>query len=170
MSASSLQIGVVSDTHGDLPRTRHAVELLKEHSIAAVLHCGDIVSPEVIPLFNPWPTHFVFGNCDAGLALLRRTIEDCGQTCHERFGSLKLGGRSIAFLHGDDLVQYVSATASNTYDLVCYGHTHKFEHHLEGKTLVLNPGAIHRANPHSFAIVDLPTLTVQRLLLDDPDS
>jgi predicted phosphodiesterase len=43
---------------------------------------------------------------------------------------------------------------------VCYGHTHKAEFHRVGKTLVLNPGALHRATPHSLAVVDLDTLDV----------
>jgi len=160
-----MHLGVVSDTHGDLPRTRLAVELLHRQPLAAVLHCGDIVSAEVIPLFNPWETHFVFGNCDAALAQMRRTMQDCGQTCHERFGSLTIGGRKIAFLHGDDPVKFDESVRCGEYDLVCYGHTHKFEHHQVGNTLVLNPGAIHRANPHSIAIVNLETMEVTQLLL-----
>jgi predicted phosphodiesterase len=41
---------------------------------------------------------------------------------------------------------------------VCYGHTHVAESHLEGRTLVLNPGALYRATPHSIATVDLQTM------------
>ena len=48
--------------------------------------------------------------------------------------------------------------ASGDYDLVCYGHTHAAEQHREGKTLVLNPGALYRADPHSLAVVELETL------------
>jgi hypothetical protein len=32
------------------------------------------------------------------------------------------------------------------------------EQHQVGPTLVLNPGALHRARPHTFAIVDLKTM------------
>ena len=39
-----------------------------------------------------------------------------------------------------------------------YGHTHEAEQHREGKTLVLNPGALYRANPHSIAVVELDTM------------
>jgi predicted phosphodiesterase len=41
---------------------------------------------------------------------------------------------------------------------VCYGHTHQAEQHRVGKTLVLNPGALYRATPHSLALVDLEHL------------
>jgi hypothetical protein len=71
---------------------------------------------------------------------------------------LTLGGRRIALLHSDDARAFRHACTSGQYDLVCYGHTHRAEQHREGRTLVLNPGALYRANPHSLAVVDLATL------------
>jgi predicted phosphodiesterase len=41
---------------------------------------------------------------------------------------------------------------------VCYGHTHVAAIDRRGDTVVLNPGAIYRANPHSIAVVDLPAV------------
>ncbi len=55
--------------------------------------------------------------------------------------------------------------ASQNYRLVCYGHTHLREFHYEGETLVLNPGALYRANPHTIAIVELPQLAVRSIEL-----
>src|ERR1700676_4205889 len=57
-------LGIVSDTHGDMQRTRDAGRMLESLAVAQVLHCGDIGSEEIIPLFAAWPTHFVFGNFD----------------------------------------------------------------------------------------------------------
>jgi predicted phosphodiesterase len=48
---------------------------------------------------------------------------------------------------------------------VCHGHTHRRREERVGKTLVLNPGAIYRANPHTFAIVDLPLLEVTSVVI-----
>jgi predicted phosphodiesterase len=42
--------------------------------------------------------------------------------------------------------------------LVCYGHTHVAAIEQRGPTLVVNPGALYRANPHSLAVIDLPEL------------
>jgi hypothetical protein len=39
------------------------------------------------------------------------------------------------------------------------------EEHYEGKTLVLNPGALFRANPRTIAIVEVPSLEVDRLVI-----
>jgi putative phosphoesterase len=124
-----------------------------------VIHCGDIGTAAIVRQFSPWPTHFVFGNVDDPRAL-KRAIEKEGQTCHDRFGTLEVTGVRIAFLHGDDSRLLVDTIAGGQYDLVCHGHTHVRREERLGKTLVLNPGAIYRANPHSFAIVDLPELAV----------
>jgi uncharacterized protein len=153
-------LGVVSDTHGDLERTRAAVTMLETLEVGLVLHCGDIGSPEIIPLFERWPTHFVFGNCDFDRGPLQKAIEAAGQTCHQLFGTLELESLQIAFLHGDDSRLLRESAASNRWDMICYGHTHIARQQWQGKTLVLNPGAVHRANPHSIAAVELPTRAV----------
>ncbi|MFG0295848.1 MAG: metallophosphoesterase family protein [Maioricimonas sp. JB045] len=159
------RIAIVSDTHGHVPNTLSAIGRLAELNVAQVIHCGDIGSPSIVPLFESWPTHFVFGNVDGNEASLRMAITDAGQSCHGRFGELEVAGRKIAFLHSDDARRFSSVIDSQVYDLVCYGHTHSAEHHHEGKTLVLNPGALYRAQPHSLAVVDLPDLTVESVIV-----
>jgi len=160
-----MRLGVVSDTHGSVRNTLQAVTLLEQYDVSAVLHCGDIVSAGIVPLFTEWPTHFVFGNCDSETADLRLAMEEAGQFCHGRFGSLDLDGKRVAFLHGDDAERLRETIALGKYDLVCYGHTHRHEFHHEGDTLVLNPGALYRASPHSFAVVDLATMAVTHVPL-----
>ena len=66
----------------------------------------------------------------------------------------------------DDQFRFRTTIKSQEWDLVCYGHTHVAEQHLEGHTLVLNPGAIYRANPRSIALVTLPALEVEFINLD----
>jgi uncharacterized protein len=153
-------LGIVSDTHGDIPRTRAAARLLDSLGVAAVIHCGDIGTPEVVSLFSAWPTHFVFGNCDHDRKSLARAIEQAGQTCHGTFGKLEFDGVRIAFLHGDDAEALREAIVGDCWDVVCHGHTHVVRQEQRGKTLVLNPGAIHRANPHTIATIELPTRIV----------
>ena len=155
-----MRIGIVSDTHGHLANTRKAVDTLTEQGVDCVLHCGDVGSSEIVPLFGRWPTHFVFGNCDHDQADLTRIIELSEQTSHGEFGSIELNGCRVALLHGHDSQRFRETIASQEYDLVCYGHTHVPEHHYEGETLVLNPGALFRANPHTIAIVELPRRAV----------
>jgi putative phosphoesterase len=157
-------IAVVSDTHGHAEFTRQAIRMLEGFEIALVIHCGDIGSDGILPLFHRWPLHFVFGNVDARTDPIRRSAL-ANQTCHDRFGQLQVAGRDVAFLHGDDEARLQQAIRCGTHDLVCYGHTHVAEQHRQGPTLVLNPGALYRAHPHSVAVVDLVTLAATHLPL-----
>jgi uncharacterized protein len=156
--AEGMRIGVISDTHGNIENTLAAVRMLKSLEVEAVLHAGDIGSPQIPKLLAEWPAHFVFGNCDPDGNQLRAAIEQAGLTCHGRFGDFTLSGRRIALIHSDDARLFHRVCTSGDYDLVCYGHTHAAEQHREGRTLILNPGALYRANPHTIATVELETM------------
>jgi putative phosphoesterase len=153
-----MRIGIVSDTHGHVANAQAAVRMLQALEVQRVLHCGDIGSPEVVALFSAWPTDFVFGNCDGNRAELAAAIVAAGQTCHGEFGALEFDGRRIALLHSHDGARFRTTLVSGAWDLVCYGHTHVASIDRHGSTLAVNPGALYRANPHSLAFIDLPTL------------
>ena len=57
-------IGVISDTHDNLPIIEKAIKKLNEENVALVLHAGDYVSPFVIPKFKALNAKLigVFGN------------------------------------------------------------------------------------------------------------
>jgi putative phosphoesterase len=154
-------LALVSDTHGHVGYTSDAVRLLQQEQPDVVLHCGDIGSIDIVPLFAGWPTHFVFGNVDHGESGYWFTIRQAEQTCHGRFGELELDGVRIAFLHGDDEDRLAETISGGEYDLVCHGHTHQRTEYRRGRTLVVNPGALYRATPHTFAIVELPQRKVR---------
>jgi len=151
-----MRLGVISDTHGHVELTRPAVRMLESLHVDAVLHCGDIGSIPVVEMFAAWPTHFVFGNCDDGAAAFADAIEKAGQTCHGQFGDLEFDGVRVAILHSHDRRKFREVIDGGEYGLVCYGHTHVAAIDRRGNTVVLNPGAIYRAEPHSIAVVDMP--------------
>jgi uncharacterized protein len=153
-----MRLGVVSDTHGHVENTRAAVRMLESLRVDRVVHCGDVGSNAVVELFVPWRTDFVVGNCDHHPERLSEFIAEAGQVCHGRFGELHLDGRRIALLHADDRAKFLEVTEDNQWDLVCYGHTHVAAIDRHGRTLIVNPGALYRANPHSLAVVDLSEL------------
>jgi putative phosphoesterase len=156
-----MRIGVISDTHGHVANTLSAVRLLESLDVEQILHCGDIGTATIPKLLDRWPAHFVFGNCDSETDELEAAIAEAGLACHGRFGEIELAGRKIALIHSDDARLFRATIAGGKYDLVCYGHTHEAEFHRDGKTLVLNPGALYRANPHTLAVVDLKTMEVE---------
>jgi putative phosphoesterase len=153
-----VRLGIVSDTHGHVELTRPAVRMFESLDVQTVLHCGDIGSIAVVELFAKWPTHFVFGNCDADTDEFAAAIHRAGQSCHGMFADLTLDGVRVALLHSHDGRRFRQTINSGEYRLVCYGHTHVAAIERRGETVVLNPGAIYRANPHSVAVVDLPAV------------
>lgn len=158
-------LGIVSDTHGHVEHARAAVRVLESCQIEQVIHCGDIGSPEIVELFRGWPTHFVLGNVDSDARSLRAAVERIQGSFHERFGSLDAEGKRIAFLHGDDEQLLSETIAGGQFDLVCHGHTHVPEQRANGDTLVLNPGALYRAQRHTIALVRLPELEIAHLVV-----
>jgi putative phosphoesterase len=153
-----VRLGIISDTHGHVELTRPALRMFESLDVSAVLHCGDIGSIAVVELFAAWPTHFVFGNCDEDLDQFAAAICKSGQACHGLFGDLEFDGLRVALLHSHDRRQFRQTIDDGNYRLVCYGHTHVAAIDRRGETIVLNPGAIYRASPHSIAIVDLPAV------------
>lgn len=158
-------LAVVSDTHGHVPFTLDATREIERRNVDLVLHCGDIGSASVASLFAGRPTRFVFGNVDRDEAGLRHAIRDAGLECDGDFGDLDLAGRRVAYLHGHDEARFAELIRSGAYDLVCHGHTHQQRWEMVGRTRVLNPGALFRATPHSFAVVTLPELEVEFVTL-----
>lgn len=152
-----MRIGIVSDSHGNQRNVTQALKLLSERKVTLILHCGDIDDASTVWLFAGTPTHFVLGNCDADERAIQRAAAASGGVFHGRFGDLRLAERSIAMLHGDDHERLRSAAQSGQYDYLCHGHTHQAGEQQVGNTLVVNPGALHRARPKTAVVLDLAT-------------
>ncbi|HBI45881.1 MAG TPA: YfcE family phosphodiesterase [Planctomycetales bacterium] len=151
-----MKIGVVSDTHSRHATVSLVLAELQARGVTTVIHCGDIEDQETVLLFRGLTTHFVFGNCDGDKTALRTAMAEVGATLHENFGHVEIAGRKLAFLHGDDKRMFHDVEYSGAYDFLFYGHTHQPEEHLTGPTRVINPGALHRARPKQFIVLDLP--------------
>jgi putative phosphoesterase len=160
-----MRIGILSDTHDQHAAVRTALEILRQRQIELVLHCGDVEEPATVALFRGLTMHFVFGNCDFDRAGLRQAMADIGAVLHEPFGHLELEGRKIAFLHGHEGQLFQDVENSGAFDFLFHGHTHQAGERRSGPTRVINPGALHRARPKSFAILDLPAGTLEPVIL-----
>ena len=148
------RIAVVSDTHGHLLNTRAAIRQLRELNVQRLVHCGDIGSIEVVMACSEWPADFVFGNVDRNVDELADAIVSHGGTSHGLCGVIKDGKDQIAMMHGHEKKRLASLVNSQEYDWVLTGHTHVQELRTVGRTSLLNPGALYRARPKSFAILD----------------
>jgi uncharacterized protein len=158
-----MKIGVLSDSHGEVRIVQRALSVLRSMQVGLAIHCGDI-GREVAPLLNGLRTHFVPGNTD-NLEHLRGEIVDLEHKLHDQLGTLEIEGRRVAFLHGDDVKLLRHTIHSGHWDLVCHGHTHAFSSSVEGRTLVVNPGALAQTTQPSLAVIDLPSMEVTRIPL-----
>jgi len=159
-------LGIVSDTHSRYQTVAEVVDLLAERGVSQIIHCGDIEDEETVKLFQAIETHFVLGNCDNDRNGLSRAIKKTGAVLHENFGHLELEGIRIAWTHGDNSRLCRELGASRHYDFLFYGHTHRAESHLSGRTWVINPGALYRARPKSFVILDLSAKSWESIEFD----
>jgi len=71
-------IGILSDTHDNLPLIDEAVKLLNRSGVGIVLHAGDYISPFTVPHFKPLQAKIigVYGNNCAERKLLKELFRD----------------------------------------------------------------------------------------------
>ena len=96
-----MHIGILSDTHDQVQRTRAAVAMLIDKGAEILIHCGDLTTADVVRECSSIPCFFVFGNCDYDREGLRQAITLGGGTCLERGGLITVEGRRLAVTHGD---------------------------------------------------------------------
>jgi uncharacterized protein len=161
-----MRIAILSDTHNRYQIVESTLKIIDAEGIKVIVHCGDIEDVETVNLFRGFSTHFVFGNCDSDKLALRRAMEESGAQLHEPFGNLEMDGVRIAWTHGDDKRLLRDLQHSAHYDFLFYGHTHVAEEHPSGRTRIVNPGALHRACPKTFVLLDLARKDLQTIQLD----
>jgi uncharacterized protein len=132
-------IGILSDSHDNVPRLRAVVRLFKDAGCDLVVHAGDFVAPfaarELAAL--GCPVKAVFGNCDGEKAGLAAALEPFG-LIHQAPLVFEHAGRRILVTHLNLPAQKFAAR--HVYDVVIFGHTHKPDVRRNGKTLLINPG------------------------------
>jgi putative phosphoesterase len=138
-------VGLMSDTHDNLPLIDKAVKKLNQMDVELVLHAGDYVAGFVVPRLKEVKSRLigVFGNNDGDRELLKRRFgEYPNLELRGNFAEIVGKGYKIALLHGSDEELMESLIAGGNYDFVVHGHTHNAETYRKAKTLVVNPGEV----------------------------
>lgn len=139
-----VEIGVISDTHGRLPRA--ALDALA--GCFMILHAGDVDRPEILTeLAKVAPVRAVRGNMDRlpGVVNLPRT------------DVVQVGGVILYMLH--DLLDMDINPAAAGFQAVITGHTHRPEVRQRGSVLFLNPGSA--SQPRGVPRPSVARLTLQ---------
>ncbi|HDZ35334.1 MAG TPA: metallophosphoesterase [Thermococcus sp.] len=158
-------IGIMSDTHDNLPAIAKAVELFNERNVELVIHAGDYVAPFVAGELKKLkaPLKGVFGNNDGERKGLHETIG-----IYDEILEIEADGMKIAVTHGTDERVVRALARSRLYDVVVVGHTHRYEIREEGRTILVNPGEVcgYVTGVKSVALLDTRRREVQIINLD----
>jgi len=116
-----MKIGIISDTHDNLPRIKKAVEIFNREKVELVLHAGDFVSPFTFLEFNNLncPLKGVFGNNDGDKLYLQEKFKGIGELYPEPY-QMNLNHKNIVILHKEGLIDALAE--SQKYDVIIYGH------------------------------------------------
>ncbi|MFW5734944.1 MAG: metallophosphoesterase family protein, partial [Oceanidesulfovibrio sp.] len=144
---------VLSDTHlGHVDSRFNAIYDTYLAPADALLHCGDIVAPTVLHHLMMHPDlKAVAGNMDywSTREMLTDTV------------SFEAEGYVIGAVHGwgsgQGLAERVATAFGEGYDLLCFGHSHIFEHTVINGVHMVNPGSVTqpRKGPPSIAYIHL---------------
>jgi len=133
--------------------------------------------------------HLVFGNCD-NASSLGRHAERLGLRVHHPAGLIEIGGRRIGFTHGHlfDLAdrrvvdrfldRLNDRPCDGRLDVLLHGHTHRRRDERvdrmepsKGSTRIINPGALHRTDRMSVAVLEVETDRLETLWVShSPDT
>ncbi|MEK6653475.1 MAG: metallophosphoesterase [Nitrospirota bacterium] len=132
-------LGIIADTHDNLPMTKKAVELFKDRKVDYMIHAGDFTSPFTLKLFSELKCRYagVFGNNDGDKLLLQ---ERSGGSIKNQPLMLTLDGKKIVVVHEHHTVDALAD--SGHFDVVIYGHTHEPLVKKVNTSLLINPGEV----------------------------
>ncbi len=158
-------VGVLSDTHGQLPAIQEVSRQLKEAGVELVLHLGDDYQDVEWFLAE-------------GFKLIAVPGLYCPEYRQPQIPNLRLeeiGGVRFLLTHSPEfnLSDLPAAQADRPPQIVLYGHTHIPDLREQDGILWLNPGHLKdrdkRGHPPSYALVRLEPsrLTLQILRLAD---
>jgi len=157
-----MKIGIIADTHDNLPAIDKAVNRLNQEKVQLVLHLGDYVAGFAVLRFKPLEAKMIgiFGNNDGDHPLLEKRFKEIDAEIRGRFTEVDVEGIKIAMTHGDELELLKSLIDTQGYDVVAHAHSHEAKVHRKGKTQVINPGEVcgYLSGKSTLTLLDVQSL------------
>ena len=166
-----MKIGIVSDSHDNVPMLKRAIDLFNELSCDLVIHAGDIVAPFSIAVMGrcrcPWKA--VYGNNDGEKVGLKMKAAACGGSIDDPPLMVEADGLRIVVLHDCD--DGFAAAREHRADVVIFGHIHQVVvERPEGvdRPLIVNPGECGGwlSGTSSVAILETENMDLKIIELD----
>ena len=160
------KIAIISDSHDQIANLRAAVHYCNDQAIEVLVHCGDLISPFMLPELAAFhgQVHLIYGNNagDQHLISSRTAIDFRSITHHGVLGQFTFCGLSICLVHYPDAARGLAA--QDRYDIVCCGHSHQPGIEWHGNTLLVNPGQmLGEDDSTGFTILDCADRSTQRI-------
>ena len=138
-------VAIMSDSHDHIEKLETALVILRTYQVAHIIHCGDMVAPSVMNWLAghfEGVIHYVFGNNEDRYLMTKLIEEQLAPhvVLYGDRGKVELDGVKFAFNHFPDVAE--DEVATGKYDVVCYGHIHKYRAEQRGNTLLVNPGTV----------------------------
>lgn len=151
-----MRLGIIADTHDNLPKILKAVQFFNRKKVDFVVHAGDFIAPFAVVKLKDLHCDFsgIFGNNDGERPGLSKISEGKIQPGPLR---MSLAGRRIVLVHDINSINLSTVNA----ELIIFGHTHKPEITHKNSCILVNPGECSGwlSNHPSVAIIDLKTLS-----------
>lgn len=152
-----MKLGVMSDSHDNVPMVRKAVELFNAEQCDLVIHAGDYCAPFALTPLDRLKCKWlgIYGNNDGDKKAL--SIKSNGLIVDHPY-RYDLSNIKMIVTHEIEDVQGLMGMIENQeVHLLIYGHTHKPEIKKAGNTLLVNPGETGgwTTGKSTVAIVDL---------------
>lgn len=151
-----MKIGIIGDTHDNIPNIKKAVKIFKRKRVSLIIHTGDIISPKTVELFKGLNMVFVQGNCDGDVEKLKEKIAEIGGKFFiGGFGEMEFAGKKFALTHKPTVVETILGAK---YNFIIHGHTHEKKIEKIGNVIIINPGSHYLGDYKSqncIVIVDL---------------
>ncbi|MBC7189404.1 metallophosphoesterase [Candidatus Aerophobetes bacterium] len=132
-------VGIMADSHDNLPMVEKAVDFFNSKKVELVLHAGDFVAPFVMTRLKglKCPLVGVFGNNDGEREGLKEKAQSLNASLFPSPYSFVYKEKKILLLHDPKKLKGMDLSG---YHLVVYGHTHEEEIKKEKNALLVNPG------------------------------
>lgn len=139
-----MQIAIISDIHNNETNLKKVLDFCAEKKIEKIICCGDLASQETLDFLCDnfaGEIFYTFGNMDNDhLRNFEFVPEYKNAKLFKDFGETEIANKKIAFVHFPNVAKKLAATEK--YDFVFFGHTHKPWEEMIGKCKILNPGNV----------------------------
>ena len=154
-----MKIGIMADSHDNLPLIGRAVSAFEANGCEVVIHCGDFIAPFAVEALLRFSGRVVgvLGNNDGEVAGIQKACADIVGPPHV----FEFASRRILAVH--DLA---AADLGGDVDVLVYGHSHTKAIDA-GPPLAINPGETGGwlGSEPTVAVLDTDALTAEHVAI-----